>query len=177
VTCPRPTQGLAHTLDCSRASPRMPASRADPPARFVDAAGELGRLASSRGMSRRLTWVFREHVVFVRARPFIRFPPPADTFHRAKQRYERLSATARPPVLSILCALLPGRPDERTVCYLARRGEQAETQYRFPLHPVDGIAVRGRLRWTLVSRVARLFPDAPLREQIQPLAALSTDET
>lgn len=161
------------SLDRSRAiGPRMPAPSADTPPRFVDAVGELGRLASSRGMSRRLTWVFREHVVFVRDHPFIRFPPPTDTFHRAKQRYEQSSRIGPPPVLTILCALFAGRPDERTVCYLARPDPEAEIQYRFPLHPVDGRAVRGRLRWALISGVARLCPPSPLRAQIQSMGAL-----
>jgi hypothetical protein len=147
---------------------------------FPDAVSSLADVAASRGLSRRLTWVFREHVAILGGTVFVRVPLPVDGFHRARSTYESLVDDDRPVAFGVLCTLGAGTPTEHTACYLwhdpgnvlpsreviPNPADTPPPEFRVPLHPKDGVSIRSPLLWSVIHSLARLTGTSPLMTQL-----------
>ncbi len=142
------------------------------PAPFLNAVTSLKKVVASRGLSQRLMWVFREHVVVIGSRIFVQDPPPLDTFHRTRVLYKQRRDSGTPAVLSVLCALRPNMPNEATVCYISNAplNPDDETRFRYPLQLRDGIGIRSKLSWRAVQAVSHFAAPSALHQTLPEYA-------
>lgn len=142
------------------------------PAPFLNAVTSLKKVVASRGLSQRLMWVFREHVVVIGSRIFVQDPPPLDTFHRTRVLYKQRRDNRTPAVLSVLCALRPSTPNEATVCYISNAplDPDDETRFRYPLQLRNGIGIRSKLSWQAVQTVSCFAAPSALHQTLPEYA-------
>lgn len=158
--------GNAHASSSGRDSRRdTPADRADTGSTlFLDEVSALKSVLASRGLSQRIVWIFREQVVILGSRIFVRDPVPLNTFHRTRALFDACRASRTPAVISVLCTLRPHTRYEATACYLSRTTLDADegTRFRYPLQPPAGRTVRSPIAWRMLRGLAALAPSPPL---------------
>lgn len=161
--------GNAHASPAGRNSHNgTPGSHMDASStRFLDEVSALKAVVASRGLSRRIVWVFREQVVILGSRIFVRDPVPLNTFHRTRALYDTCRASRAPAVLSVLCTVRPKTRYETTACYLSRAMlDNKGTRFRYPLRPPAGKTVRSPTAWRLLRGIAALAPSSALHETL-----------
>ena len=143
---------------------------------FPDAVSSLADVAASRGLSRRISWVFREHVAILGETVFVRAPLPVDGFHRARATYESLVDDGLPVAFGVLCTLEAGTATEHTASYLwhdpggalpsreviPNPSDAPSPEFRVPLHPKDGVSIRSNVLWSAIRILAHLTGTSPL---------------
>lgn len=135
--------------------------------RFLDEVSALKAVLASRGLSRRIVWVFREQVVILGSRVFVRDPVPLNAFHRTRALYDACRASQAPAVLSVLCTVRPKTRYTATACYLSRAVlDDERTRFRYPLRPPAGTTVRSPTAWRLLRGIAALAPSSALHDTV-----------